>query len=56
MVSHYAAKFGGHKHCGSGDTNIHTNNLQQIKDVASAIVYASLPNSVIFIFFKPPGI
>ena len=44
MVSHHPAKFGGNKHCGSGNINNSANTvaLPQMRDAASATVFTLL--------------
>ena len=52
IVSHHPAKFGGHRHCGSGNINLPANTviLSQMRDIC---IYPL--TSAIFIFCKAHG-
>ena len=53
-MSQHPAKFGGHRHCGSGDINIPANTviLPQMRDIRYRIYLLTF---AIIIFCKPHG-
>ena len=50
MVGHHPSKFGGHRHCDSGNNNTHANMgiLPQMRDVTSRTIYARLLPLLLF--------